>query len=68
MASKEINLPELIVERYEVKDIVAFLLSKLKTYNNRDGAEYADRELGIYISIMEALNKKLGGGNGPVIL
>jgi len=68
MASKEINIPELIVERYEVKDIVAFLLTKFKTYNNRDGVEYADRELSIYISILDALNKKLGGGNGPTIL
>ena len=68
MASKDINLPELIAERYEPKDIVAFLLIKLKSYNNRDGAEYADRELAIYISILEALNKKLGGGNGPTIL
>lgn len=68
MATKDINLPELIAERYETKDIVAFLLTKLKNYNNRDGVEYADRELSIYISILEALNKKLGGGNGPTIL
>lgn len=68
MATKEINLPELIAERYETKDIVAFLLTKLKNYNNRSGAEYADQELAIYISIMDALNKKLGGGNGPTIL
>lgn len=68
MASKEINIPELIAERYEVKDIVAFLLVKLKAYNNQNGAEYADRELNIYISILDALNKKLGGGNGPTIL
>lgn len=68
MASKEINIPELIVERYEVKDIVAFLLTKFKAYNNQDGVEYADRELNIYISILDALNKKLGGGNGPTIL
>ncbi len=71
MASKEnrpINLSEIIVERYEPKEIVAFLTTRLKEYNLRNGPEYVDRELSIYLQILDALNKKMGGGTGPVIL
>lgn len=71
MAKKEIrpiSIPDLIVERYNTEEVVAFLTTKLKNYNNRMGAEYADRELTIYLSILDALNKKLGGGAGPTIL
>lgn len=71
MAKKEIrqiNLAELVVERYEPKEVVAFLASKLKAFNNQNGAEYADRELKIYTDILDALCKKMGGGQGPTIL
>lgn len=65
---RQINLAEIIAERYEPKEIVAFLATKLKAYNMRNGAEYMDRELDIYLQILSALNKKMGGGTGPTIL
>lgn len=71
MAKKEIrqiNLADLIVERYNPEEVVAFLANKIKAYNNRMGAEYADREMKIYTDILDALNKKMGGGQGPAIL
>lgn len=71
MAEKEarqINIPQLIIERYEPKEIVAFLVPKMKAVNNRNGVEYADREMKLYIEILEALNKKMGGSSSATIL
>ncbi len=66
--AKEINIPTLIVNNFETKDVVAFLTTKFKQYNLRDGKELEDPELAIYISILEALNKKLGGTSGSIVL
>lgn len=66
--AKEISIPTLIVNNFETKDVVAFLTTKFKQYNLRGGKELEDKELAIYISILEALNKKLGGASGSIVL
>lgn len=66
--AKEINIPTLIVNNFETKDVVAFLTTKFKQYNLRGGKEMEDPELAIYISILDALNKKLGGASGSIVL
>lgn len=66
--AKEISIPTLIVNNFETKDVVAFLATKFKQYNLRNGKEYEDPELAIYISILDALNKKLGGASGSIVL
>ena len=65
---RQINIPELIVERYEPKEIVAFLATKIKAFNNQNGTEYASRELKMYTAILDALNRKMGGAQGTSIL
>lgn len=65
---RQINIADLVVERYDPEEVVAFLVSKLKSYNVRNGQEFADRELAGYIQILEALSRKMGGGSGAVIL
>lgn len=68
MATREVSIPTIIVENFDTKDVVAFLTDKFKQYNLRGGKEFEDRELAIYISILDALNKKLGGASGSIIL
>lgn len=65
---RQINIADLVVERYDPEEVVAFLTAKLKTYNNRNGAEFVDRELAMYVDILDALNRKMGGGQGAIIL
>lgn len=68
MATREISIPTLIVNNFDTKDVVAFLTAKFKQYNGRCGKEGEDQELAIYISILEALSKKLGGTSGSIVL
>ncbi len=68
MEDKSINIPKLINKSYEPKDVVAFVVDKMRQYNCRMGKEYADRELELYIDILDELGNKLGSKKSKVIL
>ncbi len=63
---RTINIAEQIVGNFTTEEVVDFLDQKLRQYNQRE--EKADPELAIYISVLTALNKKLGGGKVHIVL
>lgn len=63
--AKEVNIPELVIKNHDTKEVVAFVTARLKKYNS---GESQSAELGMYIDILDALNKKLGGGSGRIAL
>ena len=71
--AKEINIAKDMVEKYEPKDIIAFVTAKLVEYNKEENGEngrysLADKELQVYIDILIALNEKLNGKKQPTIV
>ncbi len=68
MEDKSINIPKLINKSYEPKDVVAFVVDKMRQYNCRSGKEYEDKELALYIDILDELGNKLGSKKSKVIL
>ena len=68
MEDKSINIPKLVNKSYEPKDVVAFVVDKMRQYNCRNGKEYEDKELALYIDILDELGEKLGSKKSKVIL
>lgn len=62
---KEIDIPKLVIEKHTTEEIVCFLTARLKKYNSGDNQS---AELSLYVDIIDALNKKLGGGSGRSVL